>query len=415
MTPADALKALPGVHGRAAKRGMQVSAYLEHEDPSSRYGDGDSGRNLDAFGRLLREAQVITHSNPAAGLYATPIGDLLDGSHQGADGQPIGRDVGRALAMIWIERRWRSAKYGKTANTRAMFTSEDDPIGSAIRPWEDNGTIRDTNIRPKITVGDLVAMETGINDSSYRTIYLEESPATDLEYKRITEGTEIPTSRLRTREQTVRIVKRGRAIDWTYEAARRMRLDKFQLFVTKMALAVEAGKVNDAIAVAINGDGNPGTAADVINISELDAIATGDGITFRGYLGFDKEFDDPFTLNTLLARKGEIIDLELLEVGPLNMPFVALGNATGIRNITPFGNRDTSSIQYGTVKDAVPALTYLGMDRNFALERVSEIGATVSEADRFITSQVEVLTFTEAEGFASLFSGAVKLLNVDRA
>lgn len=409
QSPQDLLRTLPGVYSRAAKRGMNVSTYLERENPSQGYKDGS-----DAFGRICTEARVITDSNPAAGQYATPVSDLLDGTHLTASGEEIGKERGRALLMIWTERRWRAAKFQRSPNTRSLFTSEDEALGTVIRPWNDTTNIRAQDLRPKIPLGELIGIDTGINDTTYRTIYLVETPDEQLEYVRVPEGSEIPTTSIRTREETVRIHKYGRALDWTYEAARRMRLDRFELVLGRMALAVENGKVGTVLDVLINGDGNANTAATALNVSTLDPAAVNAALTLRAYLGLKEAMPEPYQVTTILARGPRITDLQMIPVGTANLPLVATAGGGGVGALTPIGDRDTTAdgVRFASVKSGILPAHYLAFDRRFAIERIYEIGATVSESDRFITSQVEVMTFTESEGFASLWNDAVLLLNM---
>lgn len=409
QSPQDLLRSLPGVYARAAKKGLNVSTYLERQNPSDQYKDGS-----DAFGRICKEARVITESNPAAGQYATPVSDLLDGTHKTASGEEIGKEHGRALLMIWTERRWRAAKFQRSPNTRSLFTSEEDAIGTIARPWNDNQTLRAQDLRPKIPVNELVAIDTGINDTTYRTIYLIETEQAELEYVRVPEASEIPTTSIRTREETVRIHKYGRALDWTYEAARRMRLDRFELVLGRMALAVENGKVGTVLDVMINGDGNANTAATAVNVGTLDAAAVNAALTLRAYLGLKEVMPEPYQVTHIIARGPRITDLQMIPVGTANLPLIATAGGGGVGQLIPINGRDTTAdgVRYASVSSGILATNYLAFDRRFAIERIYEIGATVSESDRFITSQVEVMTFTESEGFASLWNEAVMLLNM---
>lgn len=404
------LNDLPNVFVRAADAGMGVPLYLERSDPSSKYDD-----KSDAFTRILREAAVITRSNPAAGLHASRMSDLLNGTHLDRNGEEIGKERGRALMQIWIMRRWAEAKYQASASTRVSFTSEDDAMGSYFRPYQDNGALRVQDIEVPIPVNELIAMNTPISESSYRTVYLDQVDAKELEYARVPESTEIPVAHLRMREQSVTLHKYGRAIDWTYETARHMRLDKLNLFIRQMALAVEAGKVETIVNVLINGDGNPDTGARVVDVSTLDSTAVNSAITLLAYLQAKKLFKSPLRLSTILARASEITDLEMIPVGNTSQPLVTIPAASGIGGLTLIGDATVSQgVRYGVVENEVADDNYLLFDRNNAIERVYDVGSTVSETSKFITSQTEVMTFTENEGFANLDKDAAILLDMTK-
>jgi len=55
----------------------------------------------------------------------------------------------------------------------------------------------------------------------------------------------------------------------------------------------------------------------------------------------------------------------------------------------------------------------IGFDKRFAIERVVDIGATITEVEQFITRQVQVLVVTEAEGYAVIDKNAMGILNVN--
>jgi hypothetical protein len=406
----DLLRDLPNVFARSADAGMNVPTYLERQDPSSKY---DSKDKSDAFTRILREAAVVTNSNPSAGLYATPLNDLLTGNHIGSDGEPLGKEVGRALAMIWVERRWREAKFAGSASTRNMFTSEEDVIGSMFRPYTDNTNVRRAPLTPAIPISELIAQETGITGSAYRTTYFDTTDLSGFDYARVPEGSEIPVMHLKLREQSVRMWKYGRALDWTYESARNTRLDKMRLAVEMMALGVEAGKVAEIIRVLILGDGNPNTAAIAVNATALDATNAG-AWTLKVFLGMKNLFKPPFTLTTLLAQSTEITNLQMMPISSSSTPLIAVPANTGIGQLVPIGNDTTrNNVHYGIVDNGVTgANKALLFDRDAAIERIYEIGANVSEADNFITSQVNVMTFTETEGYAKMNQGSTYLLDL---
>ena len=60
-----------------------------------------------------------------------------------------------------------------------------------------------------------------------------------------------------------------------------------------------------------------------------------------------------------------------------------------------------------------PSLKIVGFDKRFALERVTEIGAEISEMERYITNQTQILTMSEVEGYTIMDSYATRLLDVN--
>lgn len=411
----DVMRGITTAHHRALEAQTAISVQLELEQPSDLIDRGEDD-GLDAFGRLIHHAGIVTRSNPAAGVHATPIGRILNGEHVMPDGTKIGREAGRAIGMIWAERQWRRAKYGMSPNTRGLFTSDQDAIGEALRPYVDNNGFRElSDLSPTLPLSAIIAQETSIDGASFRSVYVDETAVGTFDYTRVTEAADIPTVDLRTHENTIRMHKRGRAINWSYEAARNIRLDKFGLIIAKMALDVEAGKAGSALATLFSGDVNPQTAPITDAMTDMDSSLTaGDPISLRAYLRFKKQFRGAFKMNTIIANIEDIVDLELTEIGLDSTPLVAAsGSGSSIGGLTPLrDNTIGDDVAYADVEEGViPAGAYLGFDRRFALERISQIGASISEADNFISNQTSLLTFTDVDGFGILYPAATRVLD----
>ena len=76
--PRELLRALGSLNlqREATRQGMGLSAYLEQQDPSSAYKENDG---LDAFGRLMREAGIITNSDFDRGYYSDYFEKFTEG------------------------------------------------------------------------------------------------------------------------------------------------------------------------------------------------------------------------------------------------------------------------------------------------------------------------------------------------
>lgn len=395
--PEELFKRLsPEMYRDAYKRGMSLSAFLEEQDPSAGYNDG-----LDAFERLLQAANIRTRSLPSVGVYADKFERFLESPQH------------RALGLEWAMRQYRRAATGRDVSTRGMHTLGDFVVGGIQRPYADDTTPRQTlQVAPAIPLSELVAREEGITGRDYRAIYMETATAAardEMRMKRVPEGTDIPRAKLSESENSIRLKKFGRALEATYELLRGMRLDKVQFHIAMMAVQAEVDKVAAALDVLVNGDGNSNAAAEfeLAGANGIDAAATAGTLSLKGWLGFKKKFANPYVLTTALMQEGTSLQLELLTVSNSNVQLVngALGQ---IQRINQFAD----GVRYGWLGEA-PALKIVGFDRRFALESISEIGAMVSEVDRFISNQTELLTFTEVQGFAILDPNATKVLDVN--
>ncbi len=375
----------------AAKEGMTLSAYLERLNPS------EKGDPIDAYGRQLREANIVTRSNPEAGYWASEAKVFFD------------TPAGRALYPEFFARQWRKVSFG---GQRAVFLSDDGIAGSWQRPYVEAQSPRwNQMIAPAIPLSEVIAMTSPISGQDYRAIYLTYD-AVNLRKFRIGESAEIPIATLDDAERTIRLKKYGRGLRASYEQLRRMRVDKLAYYIQMMAVQSEVDKVSAAIDVLVNGDGNAATVPVTLDLNgDLDSASTPGTMTLKGWIAYKMKFVQPYVLTTALVQEAVALQLALLNTGSANVPLSAAnlgGLGTGLTPINQFAD----GVRYGWTADA-PSLKIVGFDRRMALEHVTEIGGDISEMERFITNQTQVMTMTEVNGFAVLDPNAVKILDVN--
>jgi len=382
-----------GMFRDAYERGLTLSAHLEREDPSSEYNDG-----TDAFQRLMEAAGIITRSQPGYGVYSDRW-EAFESS-----------EAKRALGVEWMNRTWRRAAHGLDQNTRALYASADQAPGSPLRPFVDAAGVRYQQIQPAIPLDELVAATTPIDGDAYRAVYLNDD-TTQEHMVRVAEGTEVPRVKLTAGTHTTRLRKYGRSLEMTYEQMRRMRIDLVAIHIARLAVLAESDKVAQVIDTLVNGDGNSGTSATPYSLSALDALATIGKLSLPGWLSFKLKFLNPYSPTTLLAQEGSILQTQLLNTGTANIPLVNIQAGSsfgGFRQINPTLSDD---VAYG-VTPAAPAGKLLVFDKRFAIERVTEIGANITETERFVTRQTQAIVMTEVEGYNVFDPHAVKLLDL---
>lgn len=382
----------PAIYRAAYQAGMSLSAWLESQDPSSEYRDG-----LDAFERQCMLAGVRTRSHPALGIYANEFGAFL------RDEQT------RALVPEWAARIWREVQHGRSASTRALYTSGDEIPGSSMRPYAEAAALRVTSpVAPPIALSDIVAITTPIDGNTYRSVYLTTS-TTDLRMRRVAESADIPLFKLTTSQNSINLYKYGTGVESTYESLRRARLDKVRFWLQQMALQAEMDRVSEAINILVSGDGNSGTAATNWRAkTDFDSTATGKTITLKAYLNYKLKFFPLYRLSHIFGTEADILKLLLLNVGDSDQ-MAYLGDPTAAPG---YDNMLRDGVRYGITAD-VPADKLVGLDARSALERVIEIGSNIQEIERFARNQTQVLTMTEVEAFAILQPGTVKTLELE--
>jgi len=371
-----------------------LSRALEEISPSQK------GDQLDTFERLMLEAGIRTQSDATAGYWAS-------------NASAFTRNAGtKALLTEFVARNWRKVSYGMSQH-RATFLSNDGVTGSWERPYSDAMGIRPSErIAPAIPLSELVSMTTAIDSDTYRSYFLTYD-AEALRKYRVGETADIPIAKLTGGDTSIRLHKYGRGIQASYEDLRRMRVDKLAFYIQWMALQSEIDKVSAAMTVLINGDGNASTVPTTHNLTTLDTAATAGTLTLKGWLAFKFKFVNPYIVTTALMQEADALQLALLNTGSANIPLATVpvgqgGLGTGLTPINQFAD----TVRYGWTSDA-PALKIVAFDSRFALERVTEIGSEISEMERYITNQTQIMTMTEVEGFAVRDGAATKILNVN--
>lgn len=392
--PKEALKNLANRYAVAHREGMTLSQLLEHDDPSHEWPDED--RKIKAFGRVMQASGFRFKSDPAEGLWADEYGDIAK------------HDEGRALIPEWCNTIWRrTLMQGYDPQVR-IFGMSEDVVGGLVRPYTDKPGVYEQALTPGIRLADVVSLTTPIQGTDYRSSYLVEPAVAGVRWSRIAEKADIPRSTIGLAEHTIRLLKYGRGIEMSYEAARRIRVDKIALWLSRSALQVEADRVAQAIDIMINGDGNASTAATAYTQGGLD---TGTTLTVKAWLAFKAKWKPPYRMNFVFARETELLNLQLLQF-PNNNPFLwQMQTQGGFGSISPMQDINGGVVQYGQT-DAVPATVYMGVDARLAIERITEIGSDIQETTRFIERQTELLTFTENDGFGVIDNNAVKTLTM---
>lgn len=377
------------LYSEANRHRRSMSRFLDQLNPT----EANDNSGLDAFGRIMRQMDIVSRTVRSQGIYADTYEDFVEAP------------AGRALFPEWC---WRQYRRVQQPQQRAL-ASLDSALGSVARPYVDDTDIRADDFQPTIPVAELLAGERGIEGNAFRASYLTEPTAAAKRFVRVGEGGEIPKVTVQLGQREISLYKFGRGIEFTYEAMRRESLDRVARMVQLMAVQAEIDKLSVLVDTAINGDGNSGTAATNFNLTTLDSAATPPTPTVKAYLAFRGKWASPYRMTHLLGREAAILSLELLNIGSANLLMSVL--PVELRaNLVPI-DRTADSVRYGRTDD-VPASVWLGLDARTAVERVFEIGADIRETERYVSRQSEALFFTETEGYMVVSDEAAKTLTL---
>ena len=319
-----------------AKGGL--SGALERLDPSENY-TGTCLEGLDAFSRQLKRFDI--------------------------------RVSGRGSDCV--------EKFFQTSNSAALFP---EYVSRAVRQGMERADI----------LPNLVATVTDIEGMDYRSV-VSDATEDDKSLKVVGEGAVIPQTTVRTRENLVKLHKRGRMLVASYEALRFQRLDLFTVTLSQIGAYIARAQLRDAIDVLLNGDGNNNAAANV-------SVQTAGELGYADLLALWAQLT-PYELNTILAPTQEM--QQLLALPQLQDANAGLDFQGSGKMITPLG----AALLHA------PELTagrVIGLDKNCALEMV-QAGGVTTDYDKLIDRQLERAAITCTAGFAKIFTEAAKTLS----
>lgn len=356
---------------------------------------------MDAFSRILAAAGIRTASSPARGVWASMWGEFATNTTY-----PSGL---RAMVPEFVSREWRKVQYGvPSPQQRSLYTEGEGIVGSWERPYADAMNGRWSKmLQPQIPLAWLIALTTPITGREYRTYYLQ-SDATNERFKRVLESTNIPTLKLVGAERVVNLHKYGGGIEATYETLRYQRIDKIALHIQQLAARAEAEKVSQILDIMVSGDGNSGTGAIAHTQTGLHSGSTAGTLTLTAYLNYLMQFESPYRATGIIGRNADVLKVMLLSTGSANIPLAFLAATFG--SVRPV-NQDMANLPIAWHSDA-PASTLVAFDGNYAVERVVEIGSTITEVEKYVKQQVEGIYMTETEGYAKMDVNAVRTLDI---
>ena len=271
----DNIRLEKGMYRESGKSFTQV---LEALDPSENY-KGTSLDGTDAFQRQLKRFDI-----KVKGAYSDPV-----------------------------------EKFFRTMDSSVLFP---EYISRAVRTG-----MEEANILPKIT-----ATTTTIDSMDYRSVY-SVTQEQDKKLANVAEGAAIPATQVKTKENLVKLHKRGRMLVASYEAIRFQKLDLFSVTLRQIGAYIQTMHLSDAIDVLLNGDGNA-NAAQVLTIGTAPMTGTKGTLAYEQLIEFWAQFE-PYELNTFLCANDGMV--KMLKLTEFQNPLTGL-NFQGTGNLaSPFG------------------------------------------------------------------------------
>ena len=351
------------LYRQAHSKEMTLSMYLESLDPSP------EGSKLDAFERLMQEAGIVTRNIPEKNIFSSKV----DAFYR--------TDENKLLFPEYIARTL----------VQAM-------VQYPVYQY-------------------LVAARTMIDSNVYKAAYLDLDDASNkkaTQMRRVTEAAELPVAKLKLGESAINIYKYGRAIEASYEALRRMSIDVFNIHLQEIGIQAADNKIAEILTVIKDGDGN-NNAATIYKASGLDSSFT-TALTRTAWIKFLLKFY-PRACNTVVADEEGL--LQILEVlypasTVAGLMDELLANGLNISVQLPQNIVTNVTLLYSPYVEKINNKHAIyGLNRESAIEEIVEVGSTISEVDKFIKNQTEVLTISENSGFRKILKKSSAIMTLE--
>lgn len=359
VTPrANEIKLNVDMFKTAQSKKLTFSQFLETVDPTESYG---SGEKLDAFERQLKRFGIKVAGKPEKGIFSSTVESFYQ------------TEESKVLFPEFIAR-----------------TARESAIGQSILP-------------------ELVAINTPIDSNVYVPFYVKDQPAEQTK-KRVTEGADLPLCEIKGQDESIKLYKYGRAIKASYEAIRRMRIDMLALHVRRISEQAGLDKADDALDIIVNGDGN-NNAASVYHLNGDLGGVVANGLDYKSWLKFLLKFN-PYHCTTVVGGESEILNVLTMQFPNVD-PMVLVSMIQQGPVQAKMQLAQDLFVNYRLVYLAsAPTNQLIGIDKQYGVEQVTEIGSDIMESEKFIMNQTSVLTVSENNGFAKLFNEATKVLDL---
>ena len=214
----------------------------------------------------------------------------------------------------------------------------------------------------------------------------------------VAEGASIPATQVKTKDNLVKLNKRGRMLVASYEAIRFQKLDLFSVTLRQIGAYIQTMHLKDAVDVLVNGDGN-NNAVSTFTIGTSPLTGKAGTLTYQQLVEFWAQFE-PYELNCFLMNTDAMV--KMLGLSEFQNPLTGLNfQGTGALS-TPLGAELLRA-------SCVDAGKIIGLDRRYALEMVQAGDVTV-EYDKLIDRQLERAAITSISGFGKIMPEASKVL-----
>lgn len=220
---------------------------------------------------------------------------------------------------------------------------------------------------------------------------------------RVAEGADLPLAKIKTGEQSISLYKHGRAVELTYEAMKRMRIDEMGKILDAIAMDVTHQEYNEATDILLNGDGNSNAATQIGS-----ATATANTLTAAELTNacVDYYLANNYPVTTAVMPEGFYKSL----IGLRYDTRLAEGaNSKFMLNFPQVANENID-VLVGDVSKVGGKNVVLLFNKQYALTKYVENGSMIREYQGNIRNQTRLGTISDVSGFAKFMNSSVRYI-----
>lgn len=349
----------------------------------------EQGSSLSAFDRQLQASGIVVKSDPTRGIYSSPGEYFFQSDRPGS-------------AILFPAFLQKTALWAKQ-----NLVNDINDIIAATR------TITGTSTYAALSVDDSEII--GANAAGRRF--------------RVDQRGNFPTVNIKWADMASSVTKHGVRLNWSYEFVRRASIELISLVVSRIMIQDQIEVFNDAIDMAINGDGTaanpaatvfkfvgPAYTGDMTNKLRLENSLLPDAgvITYEGWLKWLAGFK-PYAPTAICGNLNTLVKIVMMERPNVD----PAGVITMLLEAKTQGGAKLSTKVFPEVTlylvDSVPDNTLVGLDKAYALERVLELGSDIQEAEKVIKNQTEDMIISIADNVSKIFNKAIQVLDFSAA
>lgn len=314
----------------------------------------------------------------------------------------------------------------KDPRAKAMFASGSETFVTSgslklLIPVLMDNLVREANNRPMTEdVNNLIASDRKVGGNELITEVVYDKDTKDSYNSwRVAEGGKISVRTIKASQQAVRFYKLGAGIEFTYEAGRRIAIDRFIPFINRQKFERTQAEARYAVHTLLAGDGVHG-AAPVETLVDYGATAgtklRDNSEAFMKWLMEAAKDNRP--IDTIVVNYDSLFELgfmfpvykETSNGSPIESVGVQkiAGSTVGLNVSLTSGLSLNIKVE---VSSEMPANSVLGYRKDETLERLEEIGSVIQEQESTIRTQTVLIVGTVNVGFAIAYGESRRVLS----